>query len=153
MGRLPNRRERPQPGCRRSYVCVSFLVGWGAAAHAVVTGAGLATYIATFADVTPPPNAAPTITYPSPVPGTTTRDLTPTIRATVRDDLTDLRKSNLKLYVDGRRVTNFSYDTATNRLGYASQKLSLGWHVVRVEAVDAQGKERSRRWAFKVDRR
>ncbi len=98
-----------------------------------------------------PPNAAPTITNPRPAPGSSIRDTTPRIGATVRDSATNLARSNIRLYVDGKRKTTFSYDRATDKLSYVvSGKLSYGKHTVKVVARDAQGKTTARSWGFKV---
>jgi hypothetical protein len=53
---------------------------------------------------------APIIANLRPAPGSTIRDTTPLIAATVRDNQTKLAKSNMNLYVDGRRKTSFSYE-------------------------------------------
>lgn len=133
--------------------------GWsdgGAQSHVIKTGAGPASYTARFSDVTPPPPppnyAAPTISRPAPAPSSSTRDRTPTISALVRDSQTDLAKANVKLYVDGRRVTTFSYTQASDRLKYAPRNpLREGRHTVRVVANDGSlGKSRS--WSFRVTR-
>lgn len=100
----------------------------------------------------PSPNTAPSITVVRPVPGSRTRDRTPTVSATVRDAQTNLAKSNVLLYVDGRRKTTFSYNTATDRLSYASPRLSYARHTVRIVARDPQGLVGSRIWRFNVAR-
>jgi len=101
---------------------------------------------------TPPPNTAPTISSLRPAPGSSTRDRTPVVRATVRDAQTNLGKSNIRLYVDGRRKTTFSYDRSTDRLKYASGRLDFGRHTVKVVAVDGAGLGESRTWRFGVKR-
>jgi hypothetical protein len=97
-----------------------------------------------------PRNTAPTITRMGPGPGTRTRDRTPRITATVRDSGTNLSKSNIRLYVDGRRVTRFSYNAATDRLTYVPRRLAPGYHRVRIVARDAQGLATTRTWVFRV---
>jgi hypothetical protein len=81
-----------------------------------------------------------------------TKDRTPNIAATVSDVETNLAKPNIKLFVDGKRKTTFAYDRSTDRLKYASGRLSFGKHTVRVVATDAQGKSGAKSWAFKVVR-
>lgn len=97
-------------------------------------------------------DTAPTITNVSPAPGSKTRDATPTIKATVSDSLTNLAKSHIKLYLDGKRITTFSYDRSKDRLSYTSRRLSLGTHTVRITARDAAGNVATRKWSFKVVR-
>ncbi|MGI8909602.1 MAG: TolB family protein [Rubrobacteraceae bacterium] len=80
-----------------------------------------------------------------------TRDRTPLIRATVRDRQTDLAKSGIRLFVDGK-ARPFTYDTAVDRLLHGSKKLSFGKHAVRVVARDEVGLKTTRRWSFKVVR-
>ncbi|MDQ4106921.1 MAG: hypothetical protein M3157_07095, partial [Actinomycetota bacterium] len=82
-------------------------------------------------------NTAPAITAVRPAPNARTKDRTPTISATVRDAQTDLAKSNIRLFVDGRRTTGFSYNQSTDRLVYTSRLLPFGRHVVRIIANDA----------------
>ncbi|MDQ3302139.1 MAG: S8 family serine peptidase [Actinomycetota bacterium] len=97
-------------------------------------------------------NTAPVISALKPQPGNKIKDRRPTVSATVRDAQTDLTKSNIRLYLDGRRKT-FSYDGSRDRMTHKTGKLSFGRHSVRVVARDAQGLVRSKVWAFKVVRR
>src|SRR5215210_4238566 len=94
----------------------------------------------------------PTITVPQPAFGSSTTDTTPRVSAVVRDEQTDLAKSDIKLFLDGRLKTTFTYDRATDRLAYRSNELTAGKHPVRVEATDAQGLKGVARWSFKVVR-
>lgn len=101
----------------------------------------------------PPPNfAAPQILYPS--PQGTTRDRTPILRAVVRDSQDNLDEGNVRLYVDGRRVSasRFVYSPSTDRLRYAPGRLPYGTHRVKVVASDDHGKTSSRSWHFRVVR-
>ncbi|MGI8909597.1 MAG: CSLREA domain-containing protein [Rubrobacteraceae bacterium] len=97
-------------------------------------------------------NTAPRITNPHPKPGSKVKTRKPAISATVRDAQTNLAKSNIKLFVDGR-ARSFSYNAATDRLIRRSNKLSFGKHTVRIVATDAQGLKATRNWSFKVVRR
>ncbi len=47
--------------------------------------------------------------------------------------------SNVKVYVDGRRVTTFSYSPSTDRLSYTTRKLSYASHTAKIVASDAAG--------------
>lgn len=85
-------------------------------------------------------------------PNARTRDRTPRVRATVRDDRTNLSKSDIRLFLDGKRKIRFSYYEGTDRLAYGSPKLSFGRHFVRVAVTDAEGNATTRRWSFKVVR-
>ncbi len=82
-----------------------------------------------------------------------TRDRTPLIAATVRDERTNLRKKSIRLYVDGRRKTRFSYDAKTDRLRHESRRLSYGRHRVRIVARDAAGNVVAKSWILRVVRR
>lgn len=62
------------------------------------------------------PNAPPTISNVSPKPGSKVKDRSPRLAATVRDEQTGLRKSDVSLSLDGRDVRSFEYDAATGRL-------------------------------------
>ena len=97
------------------------------------------------------PNTRPTTSAPKPAPGSRVRDVTPLISAVVNDNETDLQKTDVKLYVDGRAKT-FSYSASTDKLTHKSTKLKPGSHTVKVVARDAQGLAGTRRWSFKVAR-
>lgn len=96
------------------------------------------------------PNTAPSISNLR--PASTTKDRTPTVRATVRDAQTNLSKTNIRLYLDGRRKSTFAYDRTADRLKYRSKKLSFGRHSVKIVARDAAGLTKTRSWSFKVVR-
>lgn len=98
----------------------------------------------------PPPNSAPSITNLSPAPGSRTRDASPTIRAKVSDRETDLFKSGIKLSLDGKAVTRFSYNSSTGKLFFTSKKLKKGKHTVQIKATDAQGRSTTRGFSFTV---
>jgi hypothetical protein len=98
-------------------------------------------------------NTPPVITNLRPTAGSTIKDRTPTIAATVRDAGTDLAKPALRLYLDGRRRYAFSYDRGTNRLNFTpAGRLSLGRHTVKIVAHDQQGLSSTRSWRFSVAR-
>lgn len=97
-------------------------------------------------------NTAPAITAVRPAPNARTKDRTPTISATVRDAQTELAKSNLRLFFDGRRITGFRYNQSTDRLAYTSRLLPLGRHAVRIVANDGQGLSRTKVWRFTIVR-
>ena len=95
----------------------------------------------------------PTVTSLRPAPGSSTRDRTPTVRATVSDAHTDLTKANVQLSVDGRKILTFTYDQGTDQLSYTpGRNLSLGGHKIRVQATDGAGNSATRGWGFKVSR-
>ena len=99
-----------------------------------------------------PPNTRPTITGMTPDPGSLVRSHTPTIRARVHDDQTNLSKENIRLWVDGKRVERFSYDRASDRLSYECPKLDGGRHKVLIVAKDGKGLSTGRFWGFVVRR-
>jgi subtilisin-like proprotein convertase family protein len=95
----------------------------------------------------------PTIKPISPKPGASTQDRTPTIRATVKDTATDLRKGNIKLFVDGKRKTNFRYSVSRDTLTYTTSPLAFKRHTVKVVVRDAAGNVAVRSWSFTVKKR
>lgn len=97
-------------------------------------------------------NTPPTVTAVRPAPGSTTRDRTPRIAATVSDAETELAKQSITLRVDGRPKTNFLYDRSTDRLVYPSRTLGYGRHTVEIRARDAQGLGGSKTWSFRIVR-
>lgn len=95
-------------------------------------------------------NTAPTVSAARPVGAV--RDRTPVISATVSDAQTNLAKGDLRLHVDGRAVSTFSYNAGTDRLTRASGRLSYGYHSVRVTATDGLDRSVTRAWRFRVVR-
>jgi hypothetical protein len=96
------------------------------------------------------PNTAPTIDPIRPAPGSKTRDRSPLIAAKVSDAQTNVALRDIKLFLDGHSMTNFSYDAATDRLSYQSGRLAYGRHTVKVEAIDASGLKGEKTWSLKV---
>jgi len=97
----------------------------------------------------------PRVGSPTPKPNSGTRDRTPAIRAVVRDSQTNLQKGNVRLFVDGKRISNsaFSYSASTDKLSYVPKRnLGYGRHTVKVAATDAAGNVGSRTWRFSVNR-
>ncbi|MEW6637756.1 MAG: PD40 domain-containing protein [Actinomycetota bacterium] len=94
----------------------------------------------------------PTISGMRPAPGSTIRNLTPTIGATVKDNVTDLAKANVKLYLNGKQIpaTRYTYDRGTDRLFYNSPKLSKGKKRVEVMVRDGAGNVGQRAWSFTI---
>lgn len=97
-------------------------------------------------------NTAPTITNTRPAPASATTIRRPLIGATVRDNQTNLAKANMRLFVDGRQITAFTYNRTTDRLSYRPPTLAFGRHTVRVVATDPQGLSRTVNWNFRVIR-
>jgi hypothetical protein len=85
----------------------------------------------------------------------------PTIRATVRDEGTNLSKRDIRLYLDGSEKIGFHYDRVSGRLSYRVRgALAPGTHRVEIEAEaksgDNQGRSNStarKGWTFTVARR
>ena len=100
-----------------------------------------------------PTNTAPTIDPIKPVTGSKIHNRSPLIAAKVSDADSDLAQGNIKLFVDSKSITNFTYDAATDRLSYRSDKLAYGRHKVKVKATDADGLEGKKTWRFKVVKR
>lgn len=97
-------------------------------------------------------NTAPTISSIRPAPGSKTRDRTPLLSATVRDVQTDLAKSSAELFIDGRRIGTFYYNTNTDRLTHTASRLSYGSHKAKITARDQLGRSTTRTWGFSVVR-
>lgn len=101
----------------------------------------------------PPPGKNPYVNPISPEPDTSTADRTPTIRAEVEDGRTNLAASDIRLFVDGRRIARFAYNRSANRLAYTpAANLSFGRHDVKITATDAQGNVGREVWEFRVVR-
>ena len=96
-------------------------------------------------------NKKPRVQRLNPGPGSSLRNRTPRIKALVRDEETDLKKSDLTFVLDGNRKTSFRYDPNSDRLSYSTRrKLAPGRHSVRVTARDARGAKTVRAWGFYV---
>lgn len=93
-------------------------------------------------------NTPPTVSNLRPKPDSKLRGKRVGIRATVRDGQTNLRKRNITLSVDGRRV-GFDYNVSKDRL---TRKLNLprGNHKVRIVVRDGEGLRDSRTWRFRT---
>ena len=135
----------PQEVNGQVYRFVSWSDGKGQS-HEIVAGSSASTYTATY-------TIAPKITSVVPRPDSSIRDRTPTIRATVSDAETDLTKDDISLYLDGVWVarTAFAYDRATDTLTYTpGKRLALGWHTVKIRAVDAKNVPGTKSWSFRI---
>ena len=120
------------------------------------SAASLAAYKEVVASlVAPPPPFAvdatkPTVTGMFPRHKSITRDATSSIRAVVTDNATNLQKANVRLYVNGKRTTRFSYSAATDRLVYNSPALAKGKKTVKIVAKDAAGNVVTKSWYFTI---
>jgi glucose/arabinose dehydrogenase len=135
----------PQEVNDQVYRFVSWSDGKGQS-HEIVAGSEASTYTASY-------TITPTITNVIPRRDSSIRDRTPTIRATVSDAETDLTKDDISLYLDGNWVarTAFAYDRATDSLTYTpGKRLALGWHTVRIRAVDAKNVSGTKIWSFRI---
>lgn len=95
-------------------------------------------------------NTRPTITNVQPAPGAATSDRSPAISAIVRDRETNLQRSNItKVLLDGKPITWFGYDAATDKL-YFTPSLAPGSHSVKIEATDERGLTGAYVWGFAV---
>ncbi|MDQ4128944.1 MAG: S8 family serine peptidase, partial [Actinomycetota bacterium] len=86
-------------------------------------------------------------------PGGRTRDRTPLISATVRDQETDLAQSQIQLYINGNQKLDFSYDQTTDTLTYNSTRLGNRRHKVQIFVADGHQLEEIRSWSFFAGRR
>ena len=99
----------------------------------------------------PTDKAGPRVSGKNPEPDSTVRDRTPRIGATVRDNVSELAKDDIRLFVDDRRVTSFAYDPEDDRLGYVPDRaMGGGAHKVKIVATDSAGNEGAGTWRFRV---
>ena len=91
----------------------------------------------------------PRITDVSPTGTTGNND--PRIRATVRDLQQFLRKDDVRLFVDGDRKANFSYDRGNGALVFDGGQKGDGRHNVRISATDSGGAKTVKNWSFKIN--
>ena len=94
----------------------------------------------------------PTVSGMTPRHTSIIRDTTPTIKATVKDNMTNLQKAHIKLYVNGVLIsaTKYSYSAATDVLTYNSPRLSKGKKVVKIVATDAAKNVGAKSWYFTI---
>ncbi len=146
--------EAPSPQTLNgaSYAFGSWSDG-GAQRHTITAPGAAKTYTATYrkTGTASAVGSAPTVRALSPAPAARIKDRTPAVRAAVWDGQTDLAKSNIRFYVDGKQRTTFSYDRTTNRLSYAQRsRLAARTHTVKVLASEDDGNVTVRRWSFRV---
>ena len=99
-------------------------------------------------------NDAPRITGEQPASNTTTTDRTPKISAMIEDPETRLARSDIKLYLDGRRFKRFSYSPDTGlQSRMTGRGLDYRKHTVRIVATDAEGLVTISEWDFVVKRK
>lgn len=103
------------------------------------------------------PGDGDTVNESAPVIGTVTptrsqiRDTTPRFSATVKDSQTNLGKSNISVYVDGKRFHRFSYSTVADKVSGVSRKLKAGKrHTIKIVADDGEGKSSAKTTRFLV---
>jgi hypothetical protein len=101
-------------------------------------------------NVAGPANKAPIVTSVGPVAGSRIHDRTPRVKALVSDSVTDLAKTNIKLFVDGARKKRFSYNSATDKLVFQSKRLSFGRHTVAIRAKDSEALAVVKTWSFRI---
>ncbi len=94
----------------------------------------------------------PTISGMSPKHESVIADTTPTVKATVKDNFTNLSKANIKLYINGVLISpiKWSYSASTDLLTYNSPRLSKGKKTVKVEATDAAKNVGAKSWYFTI---
>jgi hypothetical protein len=94
--------------------------------HDTVAGDEPITYTTTYT-----PDTTPTISALSLTPGSRIKNRRPTIKATVKDEQTNLMEENLTLVVDGQTIEDsaFAYNETKNRLSYTPEaKIKSGKH-------------------------
>ena len=75
----------------------------------------------------------------------------PTVRATLEDRWSAVRRSSIRVRVDGRKVRGVRYAARRGVLRWTPpRRLTRGRHVVRVVARDALGNRSARTWRFTV---
>jgi len=142
--------EAPSPQTLNgaSYAFGSWSDG-GAQRHTITAPGAAKTYTAAYRRTSTTTTTTPTVTALS--PKVRTKDRTPTVRAVARDEQTDLVKSDVQFYLDGKERTTFSYDQTTDRLSYAQpRRLAARTHTAEVLASDDSGNVTTRRWRFRV---
>jgi PKD repeat protein len=85
-------------------------------------------------------------------PSGTSRDRTPTIRATVRDRHSSVRRRDLVLRIDGRLVPGLRYAGGDRVTWTPRRPLSPGVHTVRLVATDSAGNRSVKTWRFTLRR-
>ena len=88
----------------------------------------------------------PTITNTSSELRSRNGDRTLTVGVIVKDNVTNLREGDIKLYVNGKRIDEFSYSSRTDRLIYKLPRPSEGRKVFKVVATDAAGNVGAKSW-------
>jgi hypothetical protein len=85
-------------------------------------------------------------------PQSTIRDRSPTIKATLHSDETELTEAQIGVYLDEHAVQDFSFDQESGRLTARPGKLANGRHMVQVTVQYSQDLEKTRAWGFRIVR-
>ncbi|MEJ7872094.1 MAG: hypothetical protein WKF67_07520 [Rubrobacteraceae bacterium] len=96
-------------------------------------------------------NTKPTVSVDQPS-GKKVKTRKPTIIGTATDAQENLDKADIKVFLKGKEVTNFTYDQATDMVQFVpDKKLKRGKkYTVRIQATDAQGLSTNAKKTFKV---
>ncbi len=99
-------------------------------------------------------NAKPVVSVDQPS-GNKIKTRKPTIIGTATDAQEDLDKADIKVFLKGKEVTNFTYDQATDKVQFVpDKKLKRGKkYTVRIMATDTQGLSTNAEKTFKVKKR
>ena len=92
----------------------------------------------------------PSISTWGPTPST--KDRTPIIQALVKDShpRMKIKKDDIRLYVDGRRVTTFALESSGLLTYTPNKNLTFGKHTVKVVVKEAEGLKATKTWSFLV---
>jgi hypothetical protein len=96
----------------------------------------------------------------NPKPGSETSDRTPLIKAKVTEDNNNdnnndnntIKKSDIKLVLDGDKKGNFDYKSGKGLIEFTpDNNLSFGKHTVKVVVNAGQGQKDREKWSFRVE--
>jgi thermitase len=85
-------------------------------------------------------------------PQSTIRDRSPTIKAMLHSDETELTEAQIGVYLDEHAVQDFSFDQESGRLTARPGKLANGRHMVKVTVQYSRDLEKTRAWWFRIVR-
>lgn len=109
------------------------------------------THFSTFAATADQDETPPSITDPTPAPGSTITNTQPEISAAYEDDFAGIDTDSVTLSIDGTTVTSGATVSSSSVSYTLSDPLDPGTYSVTVSVADAAGNTNDRSWSFTIE--
>lgn len=85
-----------------------------------------------------------------PTPPSSAIDRRRDVKATVSDEQSELQKEDIRLFVDGKEKSSFTYNPKNDRLVFDKmEQFGVGKHKAKIKATDEAGNTAKRKWTFR----